>query len=192
MIIFLQCGSKMSSCYTYLGIAIKAAVRMGLHRRASRSVSPVEREMRCRVFWVLRKMDIYVSTMLGLPGSITDDDIDQELPLDIDDGAILESHGPLQTCPQATQMTATIAHIRLMAILKQIVTDLYPIKGVEQGQCARRRVYFVDQSKVRKIEASLRRWSDSLPETLKTPAVGPEQFTGHAISCPFLGCILIS
>jgi hypothetical protein len=42
--------------------------------------TPLERQMRSRIFWVLRKIDVYVSTMLGLPDSIADDHIDQELP----------------------------------------------------------------------------------------------------------------
>ena len=192
IIVFLQCSSRMSTCYTYLGIAIKAAVRMGLHRRIGSSVSPVERETRCRIFWVLRKMDIYVSTMLGLPSSIADDDIDQTLPLDIDDRGIHEDGVPLQACRQFTHMTATIAHVQLMGILKQVVTHVYPIKGVEQRIRGTSRVYFVDHSKIREIEISLRQWYDGLPGPLKAPAHDSEHLTRYVVSRTLLGCLLIS
>jgi hypothetical protein len=184
LIIFLQGSSKVSACYTYLGIAIKAAVRMGLHRRVSRSVNPIERETRRRLFWVLRKMDIYVSTVLGLPRSIADDDIDQEFPLDLDDESIRENGVSLQLGTRPTQMTATIAHIRLMMILKQVTTDVYPIKGVEQGLRGGLRVYFIDQLKIREIEESLRRWSDSLSEAFKALSCGSEQFSRHVSHSP--------
>ena len=41
-------------------------------------------------------MDIYVSTILGLPTSIADTDIDQEPPLDIDDRDIYDDGIPFQ------------------------------------------------------------------------------------------------
>ena len=192
IIIFLQCSSRMSECYTYLGIAIKAAARMGLHRRLAQNVSPIERETRSRIFWVLRKIDIYVSTMLGLPSSIADVDIDQELPLDIDDGGIHEEGIPLQPCRRFTQMTATIAHIRLMGVLKQVVTHVYPIKGVEQSLRGRSRVYFVEQPIIRETELSLRRWFDNLPESLTAPICDSEHLTRHVLPSLALGCTLIS
>lgn len=187
IIIFLQCSSRMSACYTYLGIAIKSAVLMGLHRRVAPSVSLIERETRRRIFCVLRKIDIYVSTMLGLPASIADNDIDQEIPLDVDDGCVHEDGILAQPYRRFTQMTATIAHVRLMGILKQVTTHVYPIKGMEQRIRGRSRVYFVDHSKIHEIEISLRQWFGSLPESLKPPAHVSERLTRHGIPRLLLG-----
>jgi hypothetical protein len=42
MIIFLQCSAKLSTCYSYVGIALRAALRMGLHRAFRDSFTPIE------------------------------------------------------------------------------------------------------------------------------------------------------
>src|SRR2546423_2992836 len=71
-------------------------------------------------------------------------------------------------------MTATISHVRLMGILKQIGTYVYPVKGVERSLRGRNIIHFVDQSRVREIEISLQQWFDCLPEPLKIPKPGPQ------------------
>src|SRR5258707_1250664 len=80
MTIFLQSSARMSTCYSYVGIALSAAVRMGLHRALPQArFDPVEREVRRRIFWTVWKMDTYVSALLGLPKGISEEDIDQDL-----------------------------------------------------------------------------------------------------------------
>ena len=59
MIMFLQASSKLSTCCSHIGIALRSALRMGLHRSIPNRFSPVEQETRKRVFWVIRTMDIY-------------------------------------------------------------------------------------------------------------------------------------
>ena len=181
IVAFLQCSSRMSGCYTYLGIAMKSAIRMGLHRRVDARFTPIEQQTRRRVFWVIRKMDIYVSTMLGLPGSIADDDIDQELPLDIDDPNILDDRTLPQPHGQVVPIAATNAHIRLISILKKITTFVYPIKGMEQRIAGNSRVYFVDHSKIHEIEIGLSTWLDELPESLKSPVQVSERLARYAL-----------
>ena len=58
----------------------RSALRMGLHRSYAGQFNPIEAEIRKRVFWIVRKLDIYVGAMLGLPQTLSDDDIDQGLP----------------------------------------------------------------------------------------------------------------
>ena len=190
LIMYLQCSAKLPTCYTYLGIAIKGAVRMGLHRHTSPTSCLIEREVRRRIFWVLRKMDIHVSAMLGLPGSIADDDIDQELPLDIDDKTIHKTCIPLEPSQLFTDMTATLAHVRLMGILKQIITHVYCIKSIEQIRRRRRRVYFVDQTRIHGIEICLREWCDSLSVQLKAPTSNSERLTRHGAPRLLVVCVL--
>lgn len=185
IVAFLQCSSRMSACYTYLGIAMKSAARMGLHRRLDAGFTPVEQQTRRRLFWVIRKMDIYVSTMLGLPESIADDDIDQELPLDIDDSYVLEDQILPQPCGQVAPIAATNAHIRLLGILKKITTFIYPIKGAEQRIAGNSRVYFVDHSRIHEIEISLKTWLDDLPAPLKAPVQIPERLARYVVYATF-------
>ena len=85
IIMFLQSSSNLSTCYSYIGIALRASLRLGLHRSISNSFDPIEAETRKRVFWIVRKMDTYVGALLGLPKTLSDDDIDQVFPLEVDD-----------------------------------------------------------------------------------------------------------
>lgn len=160
----------MSVCYTYLGIALRSAIQMGLHRRVTAVHSPIERQTRSRLFWVLRKMDIYVSTLLGLPCGIADDDIDQEMPLEIDDEYLLEGTSLPQPTQRLAKIAATNAHIRLTGILKKVVAYVYPVNGVEQTINGSSEVYLVDDGKIGEIEVALQRWVDTLPETLHPSA----------------------
>lgn len=63
MIMFLQASAKLSTCFSHIGIALRSAVRMGLHRSVPNQFSPIEQETRKRVFWVVRNMDIYVGLL---------------------------------------------------------------------------------------------------------------------------------
>lgn len=182
IIIFLQCSLRMSTCYIYIGIALKSAVHMGLHRRVTAKLNPIERETRSRIFWVLRKMDTYVSAVLGLPGSIADDIIDQEMPLEVNDGCILEDRILPQPYGHFAQMAATNAHIRLMGILQKITTYVYPSKGVEHRISGRSKVYLVDYSKVYEIEIALQRWLNELPESPKAFAPVSERLVRYVVS----------
>ena len=61
----------------YIGVALRSALRLGLHRFFDENFTPIEAEARKRVFWVIREMDTYVGTLLGLPHALRDDEIDQ-------------------------------------------------------------------------------------------------------------------
>lgn len=63
MIMFLQASAKLSTCFSHIGIALRSAVRMGLHRSVANHFCPIEQETRKRVFWVVRNMDIYVGLL---------------------------------------------------------------------------------------------------------------------------------
>ncbi|KAF8470534.1 fungal-specific transcription factor domain-containing protein [Kalaharituber pfeilii] len=163
MIIFLQSSTKMSTCYSYVGIALSAAVRMGLHRSMNLKLSPIEREVRKRIFWVVRKMDTYVSALLGLPKGIADEDIDQEMPLEVDDEYITENEIKEQPDGTIAIMSVVNAHTRLLSIMAKVVKAIYPLK---QG-CGSGGSYAVSFATIKGIENDLQAWGNSLP-TLPT------------------------
>ena len=48
MIIYLQCSARLSTCYSYIGIALRSALKEGLHRNLtlfqnSKKLDPIER-----------------------------------------------------------------------------------------------------------------------------------------------------
>lgn len=165
MIIFLQSTAKLATCYSYIGIALRACCRLGLHRNIKNEFDTIEQEERKRIFWLIRKMDAYVGALLGLPQMLSAEDVDQQLPLEVDDefitaGGILpvpSTHFPL--------IRATNAHARLVSVLQKVVKYIYPIKsfaGANAGE-----LYSISHSRIREIEKDLQVWMDNLPVELR-------------------------
>jgi TnpA family transposase len=174
MIIFLQCSAKMATCYSFVGIALTSSLRMGLHRCVSMDFNPIVRETRKRIFWVIRKMDTYVSALLGLPKTINDEDIDQELPEEVDDEYITTDKILPMPEGQLSMIAAGNAHIRIMRILAKVVKYIYPIKGMEYGRS--RQTYKVSHARIREIEADLQDWEEHLPEELRPDSDCPQKY----------------
>ncbi|KAK5110069.1 hypothetical protein LTR62_006314 [Meristemomyces frigidus] len=171
MIIFLQSSAKLSQCYAYVGVALRSALRMGLHRSHADNFTPIEAETRKRVFWIVRKMDIYVGAMLGLPQTLSDDDIDQDYPLEVDDEYITEDGILPMPEGQVSMMTAFNAHTRLVILLSKIVRKVYPIKTQDSPD----KSYSVPFSTIREIESDLEEWKNSLAPILN-PCEAPERY----------------
>lgn len=168
IILFMQAASNLNACYAFVGIALRSALRMGLHRHLKHShIDTVEDETRRRVFYVIRQMDIYVSTLLGFPLMLNVEDIDQPYPTEVDDEYIF----PDRLIPQPTQgatsfFVAFNAHTRLMEILAKITKYVYPMSGPAQAVKSTKPVssYSVSYARIKEIEADLHSWYERLPE----------------------------
>lgn len=171
MLLFLQVTANISGCYSFTGMALRTAIRMGLHRRLSHSkLTPIEDEQRRRAFYVIRQMDAYISAILGFPIMLNDEDIDQPLPTEVDDEFITKD--TILTPPPGTPsfFQAFNAHSRLMDILGKVIKHIYPIRGMEEcvmkmpdGTEATRAVYSINYGRIREIEQELQNWYDRLP-----------------------------
>jgi len=167
MIMFLQSSAKLSTCYAYIGVALRSALRMGLHRSFPDDFDPIAAETRKRVFWVVRKMDTYVGALLGLPHTITDDDIDQEFPAEVDDEYITEEGILPMPEGRVSVMSAANAHTNLVTILTKIVHYVYPLKGSHSTMAGKTlKSYGVSYGKIMEIERDLQEWQDKLPPCL--------------------------
>jgi hypothetical protein len=175
MIQFLQSSAKLSQCYAYVGVALRSALRMGLHRNSPGKFNPLEAETRKRVFWVVRKMDIYIGAMLGLPQTLSDEDIDQEYPTEVDDEYITKDGIAPMPDGQVSLMTAFNAHTRLVHILQKIVRYIYPIKVQGSAGGNGDKSYSVPFSAIREIESDLEKWKNALPVILN-PSPAPERY----------------
>lgn len=166
MIMFLQSTAKLPVCYAYLGIALRACCRLGLHRNIPNRFNPIELEERRRIFWLVRKMDSYVGAVLGLPQMLSDDDIDQELPAEIDDEYITSEGIRPMPADVFPLLKATNAHTRLTNILRKVVRYIYPVKGVMGSGSADSR-YSISHKRIRELERDLQNWMDQLPTELR-------------------------
>jgi hypothetical protein len=141
---------------------------MGLHRNLAGNFNPIERETRRRVFWVVRKMDTYVSALLGFPQMLSIDDIDQELPMETDDEYITKTSISPMPAGETSLYAASNAHTRLLDILNKVIKYIYPTKGLEQSvQGSTTSSYVISHTKIREIERDLADWLDKLPMALR-------------------------
>lgn len=179
MIIFLQCSARLSTCYSYIGVALRSALRAGLHRKVAYNFNPIELETRKRLFWTIRKMDIYVNAMLGLPRSIAEEDFDQELPEEIDDENITEDGYFPQKEGKISSAGIANAHTRLITILSHVMKQIYPVKqestNTEKSPDLAP-LYNVAHAKVTEMEGEIRTWLDSLPIELRPGVMPPPEY----------------
>ncbi|QLL31426.1 hypothetical protein HG536_0B02890 [Torulaspora globosa] len=160
LIVFLQCSARLSTCYAYIGVAMRSALREGLHRSLTleSGFNPIEIEMRKRLFYSVHKLDIYVNAMLGLPRSLSPEDFDQTLPIELLDENITEE-GYFPENENNVLSSAGIAnqHTKLVMILDVIVRKLYPTKKTNN---------LISHDVVTDLEMKLREWLDGLPPEL--------------------------
>jgi hypothetical protein len=113
-------------------------------------------------------MDTYVGALLGLPHSLCEDEIDQELPAEVDDRFITEERILPQPDGQIALMAASNAHVRLVHMLDKIVRYVYPLKASgASAQSDSIKSYGVSYAKILEIEKDLKDWQDKLPMGLK-------------------------
>ncbi|CCU76019.1 C6 transcription factor (Mut3) [Blumeria hordei DH14] len=175
LIIYLQSAAKLDVCYSYIKLAQKSALQMGLHLKQNSKCSPIESEVKLRIFWTIQKMDISMSAILGYPKILDLDTIDQELPTEVDDENITETdrNGYPGSTPSASLQAAN-AHLRLILILDKVIKFMYPnnrVEGSANDDAATAHV--VDHRKVREIEEDLRLWCQGLP--VSTPSSRSEE-----------------
>lgn len=68
-----------TDAWTYVGLAMRQCIDLGLHRKPRKSKSFLDCEMRKRVFWTSYCLDRQLSISMGKPFAISDRDIDVEV-----------------------------------------------------------------------------------------------------------------
>lgn len=137
---YLLSRSRINHAWSLFGTTAHLALAIGLHRRR-RPDAPgtgagashgVEAECRRRVFWCAYTLDKYLAAALGRPRALREEDIDQELPLCVDDADLSLEDPSAQSSRGQPLMRCAVAQIKLSRILDQILRDLYPISPLSK------------------------------------------------------------
>ncbi|KAJ5628554.1 C6 transcription factor [Penicillium lividum] len=112
-----------------IGLAMRTAIDLGLHRKANESnLDPFSVQMRRRLFWSVYFLERGVAMSLGRPFSVSDRHIDLDLPLDVDDDV---EDPALLTAPQSldptktTNLTFSIYLFKIRRIDSRILHKIY-------------------------------------------------------------------
>ena len=91
--VFLNESNLKTAAWTWLGLAVRAAQVLGLYRDPDPAChSPLDAEMRRRVWWAVYTVDRSLSLELGnRPALINDDDCDVSLPAEVDDHFLVDN-----------------------------------------------------------------------------------------------------
>lgn len=157
---YLLCCSRINHCRSLFGSIAHLIQALGLHRwqKHVHTVDYIEQETRKRVFWSAYSLDKYLSAVLGRPSIFHDSDIDQELPLLVNDSDLTAKHINFENYKTVNCiMLAPVLHTKLVRMLSGILRDIYGIRQISHGE----RIALC-----KKYTAELKSWYDTLPAFL--------------------------
>ncbi|CAA7269975.1 unnamed protein product [Cyclocybe aegerita] len=167
-VVFLQFSSSVSSVWTMIGVAVRSAQSVGVHRRKTTFTNSLENELWKRAFWVLLYLDRTISVSVGQSCAIQEEDYDVDMPIDCDDEYLDHpdtEQESKQPSGQPSLISAFILQIKLMQIL------IYCIRGIYSLCSTNWRFGLVGQKWkfhiVTELDSSLNKWLDSVPDHLR-------------------------
>ncbi|KAJ5899225.1 hypothetical protein N7495_003969 [Penicillium taxi] len=157
--LYLLSTSRANECWYSFGTALQVVTALGLHRKWPVKLSKYggscfESEMRKRIFWSVYTLDKYLSIMFGRPRLLHDEDIDQELPEEMNDEDLLEEDPARRSGSTDSMMIASVLHYRLGRILGEISRQLYSIKPHSRE---------TPLETAARLTSELERWKESVP-----------------------------
>ncbi|KAL4877790.1 fungal-specific transcription factor domain-containing protein [Aspergillus karnatakaensis] len=125
--LFLPSTTSRDASYNMLGLAMRMAINMGLHRsfHSYLTLNTHVRELRNRLWWSVYVADRLYTTDMGRPLSINDAEVDAPLP----------QHMPEWTdeATNTTKISIMTALVRLCRILGRIMESIYCNGPFQEG-----------------------------------------------------------
>ncbi|KAF5386389.1 hypothetical protein D9757_006690 [Collybiopsis confluens] len=168
-VFFMQATSTPESCWILVSIGVRFIQDVGAHRMKQDHLNKptVENEVWKRAFWMLYVMDICISAFLGRPRSITHEDFDVDLPINVDDEYWENPDDPENTFQQPegkpTMRSYFVSLIKLLDILGYAMrtiyavrrTDIWTVKGMSGVEW--------NEKIVAELDSSLNKWLEEIP-----------------------------
>ncbi|KZV64204.1 hypothetical protein PENSPDRAFT_690958 [Peniophora sp. CONT] len=166
---YLMGCSAAHACWNLCGIGIRLAQDVGAHRRKVYSQTPTaEDELFKRAFWVLLVCDRWLSSALGRPCAIQEEDFDLEMPIDVDDEYWVTPNPEdafKQPEGKPSKMTAFICQLKLCQVLG------FALRTIYTSNKAKAHFGFIgpdwEQKTITNFDSILNRWADQVPEYLR-------------------------
>ncbi|KAJ3759895.1 fungal-specific transcription factor domain-containing protein [Lentinula raphanica] len=165
---FVGSSTTPEICWILISIGVRLLQDVGVHRKRPAHTKPtVESELWTRAFWMLNMYDIFASTMLGRPRSMSQNDFDTDLPIDCDDE--YWEHSAFQQPPGIPSSTSYwIAFLKLMDILGLTLHTIHAVKPTDMWSAT---VGLTKQEWngriVSELNSLLNNWVDKIPDHLK-------------------------
>ncbi|KAE9391079.1 hypothetical protein BT96DRAFT_888853 [Gymnopus androsaceus JB14] len=176
--LYLMGTSVSDSMWVIVGLGIRLAKDMGLHRKKKRrpglerpsAKRTVQSELCTRVFWVLLNFDIILSIAFGRPRATTSDDFDLELPIECDE-IYWETEDPEKAFVQPpgvpSRLSFFIFHCKLLEIAGFAQRALFSVNRSKFWKKIGNETSNWEQKAVIELDSALNEWFSSVPEHLK-------------------------
>ncbi|KAI7326622.1 hypothetical protein KC315_g7472 [Hortaea werneckii] len=154
---YLLNTSRLNQAWFTFGTCFQLILTLGMHRKTPEDGSShdfISQECRKRCFWTAYTLDGYFSVMLGRPPFFHDSDIDQRLPMLVNDADILADGIAPRAFNKDCMIAAALHHAKLARILKQASREQYLLqrpKDQQQIETAQR------------LNAEVEEWRQGLP-----------------------------
>lgn len=147
------------------GLAMRTVTDLGLHRHAStHDLPPLVAQLRRRLFWVVYTLEGILASTLGRPISLADCDIDQPLPLSINDDNLTGGGGAFELVPESgkeaylyTNMTQAIMLFQLRRLESRIQRTIYRVDRTIDSRLP----------KLQRLYSELQAWHTNIPPAVK-------------------------
>ena len=169
---YLQKRNKPNSGYNYLGLALHMAMGLGLHKEFHDwDISPLNMEIRRRVWWCMYVFNIGAAITFGRPLAWPNRNVEVSLPLNVNDRALTNLSRSLPSeADHATTFSAVIIQSKFHMMTSDIYTRVISIPFPSASELIR-----LDDTLIRKWESSVPLWYRQSSPML------PKFATGHAI-----------
>ncbi|KAH9875943.1 hypothetical protein IAQ61_003408 [Plenodomus lingam] len=161
-VLYLLMSCRFNQAWYTFGHALQIISALGLHRRDDRKKATinkrdfVEEQCRKRTFWVAYILDKYLGVIFGRPTHYHDEDIDQDLPVPVNDEDMTSLGAQIRETNDC-YIEALIVHAKLAQIAEKISREVYSIKAVPDH---------VRLTASHRLGAELRSWKAALPPFL--------------------------
>ncbi|GME37288.1 hypothetical protein GTA08_BOTSDO04204 [Neofusicoccum parvum] len=163
---YLQKMNKPNSGYNYLGLALHMAMGLGLHKEfRGWDISPLEMEVRRRVWWCLFVFSIGAHITFGRPLAWPQNGVEVSLPLNVDDRDLTNlSRLPPSAVDRPTFYSSVIFQSKFHLATNQIYSRVILAQFPSAGEL------------LRLDDVHLGSWVTSMPSWYLEDAVVPEKF----------------
>jgi hypothetical protein len=136
---------------------------MGLHRSLKANQDLISQETSKRLFWAFRQLVNDIASCCGLPRLLNDDEIDQELPREVNDVYIARTKISMQPQNEICYISGANASYRLHMIRDKVTRHIYPFRSVNNVPSDESMAYGANNEIIREIEEELIQWAKSIP-----------------------------
>lgn len=161
-----------SGSWLLLGAAIRGLLDVGAHRKHTAkklNLSRLEEETYKRVFWVAYSLDRECAASLGRPIMLQDEDIDVEIPIEIDDEYLFRTPDaeplPKQPADKPALISGFLCSLRLDEIVGRTLKTVYALHKTKIRFGINSKEW--DERLVSEIDSALNNWLDTVPQHLR-------------------------